>query len=50
MINHHGGVVLVDGDIYGYSDSGKWLCKDMKSGKVLWSKSGGDKPRSARVR
>ena len=42
MINHHGGVVLVDGDIYGYSDSGKWLCKDMKSGKVLWSKSGGD--------
>ncbi len=43
MTNHHGGVVLVDGDIYGYSDNkGRWLCKEMKTGKVLWSKSGND--------
>ncbi len=39
MTNHHGGVALVDGDIYGYSDSGKWLCKVMATGKVLWSES-----------
>jgi outer membrane protein assembly factor BamB len=39
MINHHGGVVLVDGNLYGYSDGKKWwLCKEMISGKVLWPK------------
>lgn len=40
MVNHHGGVVLVDGNLYGYSDGdhGRWVCKDMKTGKVLWSK------------
>jgi len=38
MVNHHGGVVLVDGNLYGYSDGKKWLCKEMISGKVLWPK------------
>jgi outer membrane protein assembly factor BamB len=38
MINHHGGVVLVDGNLYGYSDGKKWLCKEMISGKVRWPK------------
>jgi len=38
MANHHGGVVLVDGHIYGYSDSsrGGWVCQDLKSGKTVW--------------
>ena len=38
MVNHHGGVVLVGGDIYGYSDRGGWVCMEMKTGKLLWPK------------
>lgn len=36
--NHHGGVVLVDGYLYGYSDTprGSWVCQDFKSGEVVW--------------
>ena len=30
--NHHGGVVLVDGFIYGSSYRGKWVCLDFKTG------------------
>jgi outer membrane protein assembly factor BamB len=39
MVNHHGGVVLVNGYLYGFSDSerGRWLCQDLKSGKAVWS-------------
>ena len=36
MVNHHGGVVLVDGHIYGYSDGKGWVCQDAKTGKILW--------------
>lgn len=36
MKNNHGGVVLVDGAVYGYSDGRGWVCQDFKSGKVLW--------------
>ncbi len=34
----HGGVVLVDGYIYGSAQSrrGKWYCVELKSGKVMW--------------
>jgi outer membrane protein assembly factor BamB len=37
--NRHGGVVLVDGYLYGASgDQGaKWVCMEFKSGKVKWS-------------
>jgi len=35
MVNHHGGVVLVDGYIYGTSDDLK--CIDLKTGEVKWS-------------
>src|SRR5205814_945664 len=28
MKNHHGGAVLVDGKIYGYSDQVGWVCQD----------------------
>jgi outer membrane protein assembly factor BamB len=37
MTNHHGGVVLVGEDVYGYSDDGSaWICQDFKTGKVVW--------------
>ena len=43
MVNHHGGVVLVDGYLYGYSDGKhpkaepkRWLCQEFKTGKILW--------------
>ena len=35
MKNHHGGVILVDGYLYGHSDPG-WVCQDFKSGKQVW--------------
>ena len=28
MQNHHGGVILIDDYIYGYSDKGGWMCLD----------------------
>ena len=37
MKNHHGGVVLVDGYLYGYSDGVGWICQDFKSGEIVWS-------------
>jgi outer membrane protein assembly factor BamB len=41
MINHHGGVVLVDKHVYGFSDgSKKWICQDLQSGKVVWQAKG----------
>lgn len=36
MVNHHGGVVLVDGHVYGYSDGKGWVCQDFKSGDLVW--------------
>ncbi|MCX5776343.1 MAG: PQQ-like beta-propeller repeat protein [Candidatus Firestonebacteria bacterium] len=39
--NHHGGVVMLDGYIYGAGDKNKgWHCIDMKSGKELWKAEG----------
>src|SRR5262245_5324717 len=35
MKNHHGGMVLVDGYLYG-SDEGELTCLDWKTGKVMW--------------
>jgi outer membrane protein assembly factor BamB len=35
MKNHHGGVVLVNGHIYGYNDS-ILTCLEFASGKVIW--------------
>jgi outer membrane protein assembly factor BamB len=37
MKNHHGGVVLADGHIYGYSDGVGWLCMELETGKEVWS-------------
>ncbi|HEV3256259.1 MAG TPA: PQQ-binding-like beta-propeller repeat protein [Gemmataceae bacterium] len=35
MQNHHGGMVLVDGYLYG-SDEGQLCCLEFKTGKVMW--------------
>ena len=40
MANHHGGVILLDGYIYGHSDSKGWVCMDHKTGEVKWSNPG----------
>jgi len=40
MQNHHGGVIGLDGNIYGHSDSKGWVCMDMLTGKVKWSDKG----------
>ncbi len=36
MSNHHGGVVKVGDNIYGYSDGRGWVCQDMKTGASKW--------------
>ncbi len=36
MQNHHGGVVLLDGKMYGYSDPKSLMCMEFSTGKVLW--------------
>jgi outer membrane protein assembly factor BamB len=36
MKNHHGGVVLVDEHIYGYSDGLGWVCQNLKTGELIW--------------
>ena len=42
MVNHHGGVVLVDGHLYGFSDGGKgWSCLDFATGAVASQWQGG---------
>ncbi len=40
MVNHHGGVILVDGYLYGYSDKGGWSCQNFKTGKLEWAAPG----------
>lgn len=37
MKNHHGGVLYLDGKIYGYSDGGGWMCLDFMTGKITWN-------------
>lgn len=36
MVNHHGGVVLVDGKLYGCSDPKNLKCMEFSTGKVYW--------------
>jgi outer membrane protein assembly factor BamB len=44
MQNHHGGYVLHNGTIFGFSNSlrGVWMAQDLKSGEVIWSKKVGN--------
>lgn len=37
MKNHHGGVALVDGHVYGYSDGVGWTCQNFLSGEEVWA-------------
>jgi outer membrane protein assembly factor BamB len=44
MMNHHGGVVLVEDHLYGYSDSERgWVCQELKSGKLIWKSTNANK-------
>ena len=36
MVNHHGGVILHEGNLYGYCDGKGWTCMDFKTGAVKW--------------
>ena len=48
MENHHGGVVLVDGCLYGSNGGnggGYLVCLDFKTGEVLWNERDPDKRR-----
>lgn len=40
ITNHHGGVVLVDGKLYGHSDRGGWTCQDFLTGEIDWQYDG----------
>lgn len=40
MINHHGGVILIDGLLYGFSEKGGWTCQDFKNGEIVWQDKG----------
>jgi len=37
MKNHHGGVLLLDGHIYGHSDGPGWTCQNFLTGEKVWS-------------
>ena len=36
MTNHHGGVILLDGHVYGHSDGKGWVCQNLESGEIAW--------------
>lgn len=36
MSNHHGGVISLEGRLYGYADRRGWVCLDAASGRQLW--------------
>jgi outer membrane protein assembly factor BamB len=36
MVNHHGGVILIGNDLYGYSDGKGWTCQDFEKGDARW--------------
>ena len=36
MKNHHSGVILVNGMIFGNSDPNGWICQDIETGKAIW--------------
>jgi outer membrane protein assembly factor BamB len=42
MDNHHGGVILHDGHLYGSGSNSKgWFCLDFLTGKQIWNQTRG---------
>ena len=37
MKNHHGGVIKLGPDVYGYSDGYGWVCQNFKTGEIVWN-------------
>ena len=37
MVNHHGGVLLTGGCVYGYDDNKGLICQDFRTTDVLWA-------------
>jgi outer membrane protein assembly factor BamB len=37
MVNHHGGVILHEGYLYGFCDGKGWTCMDFATGAVKWA-------------
>lgn len=37
IINQHGGVVLMNGHVYGHSDNSGWTCQNFTTGEKVWS-------------
>ena len=42
ITNQHGGVVLINGNVFGFSEnpSASWICQNFKTGEVVWSQKG----------
>jgi outer membrane protein assembly factor BamB len=40
LVNQHGGAILLNGHVYGHSDSGGWVCLDLKTGRAAWKNPG----------
>jgi outer membrane protein assembly factor BamB len=38
--NHHGGVILLDGYLYGSEDRRSWVCLDWKTGRTMYNERG----------
>ena len=41
--NRHGGVILLDGYVYGaahFNNNAKWVCLDWKTGRKMWAERG----------
>jgi outer membrane protein assembly factor BamB len=36
MVNHHGGVVKVGDNLYGFSEGKGWTCQNFKTGEAVW--------------
>ena len=47
MVNQHGGVVLVNGHIYGATDGLGWVCQDWTNGEIIWRERNADIPKGA---
>ena len=43
MNNHHGGLVLIGDNVFGYDNRKGWTCQNLKTGNALWQDKSGDK-------